>query len=76
MYSLGSPKTLTQFLYQRLGLPFFCDVGEQLSGKKQTRHLNNDLKIAKLSNFLINSEPIQSCTAETRPDRWAVELTS
>lgn len=31
MYSLGSPKALTQFLYQRLSLPFFGDVGEQLS---------------------------------------------
>lgn len=28
MYSLGSPKALTQFLYQRLSLPFFGDVRE------------------------------------------------
>lgn len=67
MYLLGSPKTLTQFLYQRLSLPFFCDVGEQLSeNARTTPHLNNDLKIAKLSNFL-NSEPIDSCTVSTHP---------
>lgn len=30
MHSLCSPKALTQFLYERLGLPFFGDVGEQL----------------------------------------------
>lgn len=28
IYSLGSSKALTQFLYQRLRLPFFGDVGE------------------------------------------------
>lgn len=31
MYSLGSSEALTQFLDQRLGLPFFSDVREELS---------------------------------------------
>lgn len=30
IYSLGSPKALTQLLYQRLCLPLLGDVGEQL----------------------------------------------
>ncbi len=36
IYSLGSPKTLTQFLYQRLSLSFFGDVGEELSENTHT----------------------------------------
>lgn len=38
MYSLGSPKALTQFLYQRLSLPFFGDVGEQLPENTHTNY--------------------------------------
>lgn len=34
MYSLCSPKALAEFLYQRLSLSFFSDVGEQLSENK------------------------------------------
>lgn len=38
IYSLGSPKALAQFLYQRLSLPFFGDVGEQLSESTQANN--------------------------------------
>ena len=44
MYSLGSSEALTQFLYQRLSLSFFGDVGEQLSENTQTiQHQNKAL---------------------------------
>lgn len=48
MYSLGSPKALTQFLYQRLCLPFFGDVGEKLS-------VNTQIQIAKMVIILVES---------------------
>lgn len=37
MYSLGSPEALTQFLYQRLRLPLFGDVREQLPERTHTK---------------------------------------
>lgn len=57
MYSLGSPKTLTEFLYQRLCLSFFCDVGEQLPAKHISRSL------APL--FVLNSVLNKSLCLET-----------
>lgn len=61
MHSLGSPKALTQFLYQRLSLPFFSDVGEELS-ENTTQHLNNYLLqccqtlLKSVLNNLVSSE--------------------
>lgn len=63
MYSLGSSEALTQFLDQRLGLPFFSDVREELS-ENTTKHLNKALKIFKFltfssKSFLTNLSPAQ-----------------
>lgn len=51
MYSLSSSEALTQLLYQRLSLPFFGDVGEQLPENthktSNKQHLDKALKIDK-----------------------------
>ncbi len=51
MHSLSSSEALTQLLYQRLCLPFFGDVGEQLPENTHKthdkQHLDKALKIDK-----------------------------
>lgn len=39
VYSLGSSEALTHFLHQRFSLPFFGDVGEQLSKHTHTQKI-------------------------------------
>ena len=39
LYSLGRSETLTQLLHQRLGLPLFGDVREQLPGNGSARNV-------------------------------------
>lgn len=67
MYSLGSSEALTQFFYQGLGLPFFGDVGEQLSENKKThtkKHITASKQSplnSKIVDFLLLLKQVTIC---------------
>lgn len=79
MYSLSSPKALTQFFYQRLCLSFFSDVGEQLSVETHTYFTASEqtFQIAKLCHDLgITSMDKCNTWKKTCPTHFIIVLKS